>query len=84
MPTPVSLTPLTDPTVCPAACVRLVRLSACPAACVDWSTCLPHVVDSNIRVKYVAERAMLYALEVHSRPDTLNEFVAKAPVDAAR
>lgn len=27
---------------------------------------------------------MLYALEIHSRPETLNEFVSKAPVDAAK
>ena len=39
---------------------------------------------SNLRVKYVSERALLYALEIHTRPETLNEFVAKAPFDTAK
>jgi hypothetical protein len=42
------------------------------------------VKDMDIRVKYVSERALLYALEIHSRSETLNEFVATAPVDAAK
>lgn len=38
----------------------------------------------NIRVKYVAERALLYSLEIHSRPDTLTEFVTRGPAEAAK
>ena len=45
---------------------------------------LEGVKDMDIRVKYVSERALLYALEIHSRPETLTEFVGAAPVDAAK
>lgn len=38
----------------------------------------------DIRVKYVSERALLYALEIHTRAETLNEFVASAPMEPAK
>lgn len=40
--------------------------------------------NRDIRVKYVSERALLYALEIHTRPETLNEFVASAPMEPAK
>jgi len=42
------------------------------------------VKDMDIRVKYVSERALLYALEIHSRAETLGEFVAQAPMEPAK
>lgn len=45
---------------------------------------LEGVRDMDIRVKYVSERALLYALEIHSRPETLGEFIALAPMDSAK
>ena len=32
----------------------------------------------------MSERALLYALEIHTRPETLNDFIAKAPVESAK
>ncbi len=32
----------------------------------------------------MSERALLYALETHTRPETLNEFVASAPMEPAK
>lgn len=46
--------------------------------------CCVLVSFSNIRVKYLSERAMLHALEIHTRPETLNEFIAKGPAEPAR
>jgi len=45
---------------------------------------LEGVKDMDIRVKYVSERALLYALEIHSRAETLGEFVAQAPMEPAK
>lgn len=45
---------------------------------------LEGVKDMDIRVKYVSERALLYALEIHSRSETLGEFVAQAPTEPAK
>lgn len=45
---------------------------------------LEGVKDMDIRVKYVSERALLYALEIHSRSETLGEFVAQAPTESAK
>jgi hypothetical protein len=42
------------------------------------------VKDSNVMVKLVAERAMMYILELRSRPETLNAYVAGADTESAR
>ena len=41
------------------------------------------VKDTNIRVKMGGERALLHALQIHSRPATLDEFVNTHARDAA-
>lgn len=43
-----------------------------------------HQHNRDIRVKYVSERALLYALEIHTRPETLTEFVSSAPMEPAK
>ena len=42
------------------------------------------VKGSNIRVKMAAERALLHLLEIHTRPATLDEYIANADATAAR
>ncbi|RHY34936.1 hypothetical protein DYB32_000549 [Aphanomyces invadans] len=37
-----------------------------------------HIKSPNIGVKFAAERALLYLLEVHSRPATITEFAASS------
>lgn len=44
----------------------------------------PYLTNRDIRVKYVSERALLYALEIHTRPETLTEFVSSAPMEPAK
>lgn len=45
---------------------------------------LAAVKDPNMKVKLVGERAMIYVLELHSRNETLNEYIARADGESAR
>jgi hypothetical protein len=45
---------------------------------------LDAVKDPNIRVKMAAERCLMHVLEVHTRPETLDEFVSAADMGTAR
>jgi hypothetical protein len=45
---------------------------------------LAAVKDPNMKVKLVGERAMIYLLELRTRNETLNEYVARADGESAR
>jgi len=42
------------------------------------------VKDPSLQTKLISERALLHVLEIHTRPETLNEFISKADADSAR
>lgn len=45
---------------------------------------LDAVKDPNIRVKMAGERCLMHVLEVHTRQETLDEFVATSDMGTSR